>query len=176
MRFGLRGLVFVAIAALIAVAAVGGYVTLTPAPNWLPANLFPEATQVKVFGSEDDSFRVDGAGRVTMGVRGPDGGARKAPALGGESLTEAEVAALRAAVRYTKPPEEAEACCIPRHAFLFYGKDGRYLGYLEVCFECGCAEMEPFHLPDRRLNWIAWDHAVIARIIRAHHLQIKNYS
>jgi hypothetical protein len=92
------------------------------------------------------------------------------PVKDGGLLTPPEMTALRAAVHFTRPPDEMVACCEPRHAFLFYDKNGRYLGYLMVCFECGCARMEPFLPADEKHSWIDWDGKAIEAIVVAHQL------
>ncbi|HLI67978.1 MAG TPA: hypothetical protein VKU90_16555 [Caulobacteraceae bacterium] len=92
------------------------------------------------------------------------------PVKDGGLLTPREMAALRAAVQFTRPPDMMLACCEPRHAFLFYDKSGRYLGFLMVCFECGCAVMEPFHPADEEHSWIAWNPEAVKAIVVAHQL------
>ena len=159
----------------IAVAIVASVVLglFAGAASASPKMLFPSAATVRVYGASLTAFSVvvDHEGRVTAsGPSKDNSGAEEYPVKDGGLLSPAEVSKLRAAVRFTRPPDLIFRCCIPRHAFLFYDKSGRYLGYLKVCFECTCAEMEPFHPPSPTLNWISWNYESLKRIVIAHGL------
>lgn len=115
-----------------------------------PAPLFPEAVEVRVFGTTDLSHRF-----------AKDGGA----------LSAQEIALLRKSVYYAPPPPSIALCCIPRHAFRFYRAGHRFLGALEICFQCGCAHIYPSENHNRLLRWIGWDEKALGRIVEAHHLK-----
>lgn len=121
--------------------------------------LFPEATEVRLFVN-GASVDWDEQGVFREGTF-PDRGFL---------LTADEVRLLRDAVKETPPPPAEVACCIPRHAFVFLGRDGKRLGALTVCFECGCADIaEGERLQRHRaLQWLDWDEKVIGDIVRAH--------
>jgi len=136
-------------------------------------SLFPTATEVRVLGSPK-SFDVhtDKDGRVTASGTLPNGQATRDsfPVIDGGKLTAREIASLRSAIGFTHPPSSIVGCCLPRHAFLFYDSAGHFVGSLEVCFECGCAHMQPFRPagPDR--SWITWKEDVVKQIVVNHNL------
>jgi hypothetical protein len=132
--------------------------------------LFPDAVRVRTLGAPTaDTMSLDKSGRMTA-VQIVDKNAVEAPIVDGGWLSDSEIADLRKAVRITEPPINMAGCCFPRHAFLFYDRSGRYLGHLDVCFECGCARIEPDPPSSRKLNWISWDSRVLTRLVMAHHL------
>lgn len=137
-----------------------------------PESLFPSAAKVRVFaGPAAWAINIDRQGHATANGPSPDDDrAVTVPARDGGWLTPAEIVTLKASVRFTRPPDAMGACCIPRHAFLFYDNAGRYLGHLRVCFECGCAAMEPFRPPSKDRTWIDWNYEALKRIVVAHGL------
>ena len=142
------------------------------AANAAPKMLFPGAASVRVYGAPTAfNVVVDHEGRVTAtGPSKDNSGAEEYPVKDGGLLSPVEASKLKAAVRFTRPPDVIFRCCVPRHAFLFYDRSGRYLGYLKVCFECTCAEMEPFHPPNPARNWISWNYENVKQIVIAHGL------
>lgn len=137
------------------------------------ANLFASAARVRVYQGNSD-LKISGKGNVTTHQYTPNAhDYPEVPAKSGGFLSSAEIKTLRKSVFYTLPPPAIAACCIPRHAFLFYDKAGKYLGYLEVCYECGCAQISPEAARDPKLDWIDWDAVALRKIIEAHRLTIK---
>lgn len=137
------------------------------------ANLFPTATRVRVYQGDFGIQISDGGKASTQKYDSDADKMPDVPAKGGEYLTAAEIKVLRDSVFYTLSPPAIASCCIPRHGFLFYDKAGKYLGYLKVCYECGCAEISSHSPHDKALDWIEWDAAALRKIIEAHHLAIK---
>jgi len=137
------------------------------------ANLFPSATKVVAYGA-DQSLEVDPNGKVTFyKVETTDHTPTKISARGGEELSAKDIELLRRSVFYAPPPPAMAACCIPRHGFVFYDSSGKYLGYLKVCYQCGCAIIYPDAPPDPSLSWVVWDHGAIQKILEAHHLKVN---
>ncbi len=131
-----------------------------------PYRLFPVAVKVHVYGApSSDLMDVDKSGHVSA-----QGSAGNIPVTDGGWLTPSEIAELRDSIHFTRTPDSVAACCIPRHAFLFYDATGHYLGYLDVCFECGCADIFPQPPRNGQLNWIDWNRQVIGKIVEDHHL------
>jgi hypothetical protein len=63
----------------------------------------------------------------------------------GVVLTPEQANRLIAAVTGKRPePEWVAACFNPRHAFVFYDTDRKPIAWVELCFECGNAEAEPY--------------------------------
>jgi len=154
-----------------------GACTPTPPP---PFVLFPDAARVVSYASPTSmEIRVDKQGDVSPYAFNKDGQSVPAPIIDGGPLTPAEVQKLRAAISVSKTPASTAMCCSPRHTFLFYDKAGRYLGFLSVCFECGCVRLYPFN-PERRdfpfnltardPDQVNWDETAIKQIVEAHHL------
>lgn len=133
-------------------------------------SLFPNAAKVRVYGGPTSIDIAVRAGRVLEQNLSKNGRSRETPAIDGGWLTPDEVDQLRRAVSLETPGDTitVAACCFPRHAFLFYDAKGRYLGFLTVCFECGCAEIRPFKQDDS--HEIHWDRSAVAAIVLAHHL------
>ena len=138
-----------------------------------PQAIFPDAVAVRAYAA-GGPVHVGNDGTVTAFKPSPDGkSAVTVPPAGGDYLTAEEIASLRSAISFSKPPEMSTACCIPRHAFVFYDRDNRYLGYLLVCFQCGCAEMKPMPATDPDQSYINWDQARVHQILEAHRLPIR---
>lgn len=66
-------------------------------------------------------------------------------------LSPEEVALLTTYITGKREPKDGAACYIPHHGFVFYGKDSKILGHLEICFMCE----RYYSLPRRGLatNW-----------------------
>ncbi|MBP2159256.1 MULTISPECIES: hypothetical protein [Asticcacaulis] len=128
--------------------------TETPA---ISEAIFPQATEVRMYVNKI-SINVDDAGKLSEGSY---------PA-NGIALSPAEIDTLRKSVSFTAPPDLVAACCIPRHAFLFYDTSHKLLGSLTVCFECSCAGLNGGPQPPAGKDWIDWDYAAVAKIVQAH--------
>lgn len=136
------------------------------------AELFPAATQVRVYKGEFGLHAGKDGKVMTTQFKEPGGKMAEVPASGGEVLTDEEVRTLRSNVFYVPSPPAIAMCCSPRHGFFFFDKDNKILGSLLVCYECGCAEISPQTPPDASLDWIKWDAAALRKLIEAHHLHI----
>lgn len=134
--------------------------------------LFPQASRARVFGAPRSiGIEVDQTHRVLAEYIAPDGRTvTTSQVADGGWLTQAEFDQLRSVVTPAGAPQPTAACCSPRHAFLFYDASGRYLGYLTVCFECGCAHIRPVDASRDPPGDIHWDAKALARIVLAHHL------
>ena len=131
------------------------------------------ATRVRAYASPNaGSLTVDGDGHMAASGASADNSAVVAyPIKDGGWLSAVEVRDLKAGLSFGAPPAAFAACCAPRHAFLFYDDEGRYLGSLTVCFECGCTTMSPHYAPsDPKTPYLHWKTEVFSRIVLAHHL------
>ena len=120
----------------------------------VPAKLFPQAVEVRLFAHGLYASRPFEQELVPAGV----------------PLSQDEIAALRRAVVWVKPPDAIAGCCIPRHQFRFYDAQHHQLGQLEVCFECLCAHIVGEAPPRPDLDWVDWDVSSVDAIITAHNL------
>ena len=165
---------------LLAVMLVVWANACTPKPPPLFA-LFPDATQIHAYASPTSiEMHVDKQGGLRAGAVSQDGAKIiPAPIVDGGLLTPVETRQLRAAISLSKTPASTVACCSPRHAFLFYDRAGKYLGFVSICFECGCVEMWPYSPPRPNFPlslikhdpaYLNWDRSAIRRIVEAHHL------
>ena len=137
----------------------------------VPALVFPGATVVKAFGGKVP-LQIGTDGTATTSRVLPNGRTEETKADGGEALSPAEIKILRNSVFYAPPPPAIPACCLPRHGFVFFDAAGHYVGNLKVCFQCGCAVLDPAPPHDPSQNWLVWDKDAIRRILEAHHLPI----
>lgn len=60
-----------------------------------------------------------------------------------KSLSDTQIEDLERFVTNDERHEGAAGCYIPHHGFVFYGKDERILGYIEVCLMCGHGHIHP---------------------------------
>jgi hypothetical protein len=121
----------------------------------VPTRLFPEAVEVRAFAWD----YVAGGGEVQVV---PDG----------VVLAKEEVAIVRRAIYWQRPPEAEAACCIPRHAFKFYDAEHAEIGSVEVCYECRCARIAGEGPPDTVHTDAGWDGGALASVLRAHKLPV----
>jgi hypothetical protein len=143
------------------------------ATNAASAPLLPDAAYIRVVGAPNaERLFVDHNGHVRA-QRWTDAHERVGvPITDGGRLTANEAASLTTAVG-VEPPNPAggevivSACCDPRHAFLFYDSGDRFLGYLSVCFECGCTNLWPAAGADSEPSW---DEKAVGSIVLAHRL------
>jgi hypothetical protein len=134
-----------------------------------PLDLFPDATEVHVFGGVD--FTKWAAGGTVAGKRLENGVYRDdVPATDGGALSADEIALLRRSIRIDAEPHAMAMCCTPRHAFMFHDGRHRAIGYLDVCFECGCAHVYPPPGSLASFSLLNWDREALTRIVEAHHL------
>jgi hypothetical protein len=153
-------------AALLAIGILGLCLTGCTGRSHTGA-LFPDATLVRVYVVQDPMHVpfVDRHGHVAEDMPADkNADVTPQPGLGGE-------ARLRTAVHYGPEPEMEAACCIPRTAFTFFDAKGKFLGYLKLCFLCGCAIMSPDDAPDNKRTHLYWDRAIVRPIIENHHLK-----
>lgn len=140
-----------------------------PAPQSAPIALFPDATEVRVFGGVD-FIHQKGDGTI-VGYRFVGRAVDKdVPATDGGLLSRDEIALLRKSFDAQAAPPLLAMCCTPRHAFVFYDDRHRQIGYLEICFECGCADLSPRPARNPSLPYLNWDRKALTRIVDAHHL------
>jgi hypothetical protein len=136
-----------------------------------PPPLFPDAVEVRVtYGDGVLSIAHDGTIHASMPYVS---GRQDVPTTEGGALTRDEIALLRRSITYSATSQPVAMCCFPRHAFVFFGKDHRVLGQLQVCFQCGCARIFPAPAHDERLKYLVWDEKAFASIVRAHHLPLQ---
>ena len=130
----------------------------TPDTDRIQVHPFPEATEVRLYINQQ-SIDVSPQGEVSEGSY----------PRGGIPLTTSELHSIQDGLNYKKPPDAIAACCVPRHAFLFYDKAHKFLGSITVCFECGCATIDgQMPKPPANMEWLDWDETRFAHIIEAH--------
>ena len=146
-------------------------ITLAACMPAKPASPMATATRARIVGAPNaDLMSVEHDGRVHATSISKSGAEVPYPVTDGGWLTDKEFREVLSAVHFTKPPDAIAGCCFPRHAVLFYDAHGHYLGYLSICFECGCADMWPYNPPRKDESWIDWDGEVFERIVTAHKL------
>jgi hypothetical protein len=139
----------------------------------LRAPIFPKATHVEAYAAQ--GLAVTDDGRVLMGRIYPGIETRfLKPVLPQNSaaLTQAEIKDVQNSVYFTQLPEWASECvCEFNHAFTFFDSSGNYLGYVAMCFRCGCLQISPKLTDKTMLPAVSWDGKVLYGIFTAHHLK-----
>lgn len=73
--------------------------------------------------------------------------------VGGSKLTDSQIERLKGAIRSSKKRVPGAFCYLPHHGFVFYDKEGRAMGHIELCFQCGNVDSSPTGLPEREWDW-----------------------
>jgi len=140
-------------------------------PTSEPAALFPNAVEVRVTYGDGD-LSISQTGKI-FAAKTDKTGRHPVTTIEGGPLSAAEVNTLRRSVTFASAFPDRAVCCMPRHAFVFFGKNHTVLGQFDICFECGCAYIIPRETHDKRLPHLTWNRAALARIVRAHGLPLQ---
>ena len=111
--------------------------------NWLPREIHEVRAYVYDFTQEEKNLSLLKQGKLHKGIIN-DGGAK---------LSEEQVARLKEAIRSSKERIPGAFCYMPHHGFVFFDKDGKAMGHIELCFQCGNVASSPKGLPEREWNW-----------------------
>lgn len=115
------------------VFALVAFVAGQPAGAGAPkrAELFPNATAVKVYMYESGEAKLDARVMRDFKTLTPD-----AVPAAGFALSAAQVGQVKRAFTKATGDQAIGACFFPRHGFVFTDAAGKVVGTLDVCFEC----------------------------------------
>lgn len=111
--------------------------------NWLPREIHEVRAYVYDYTQEDENLSLLKNGKLHKGIIND----------GGSKLSEDQVARLKDAIRSSKERIPGAFCYMPHHGFVFFDKDGKAMGHIELCFQCGNVASSPKGLPEREWNW-----------------------
>ena len=72
----------------------------------------------------------------------------------GAKLNDEQVKRLIKAISTKQKEQGAMLCYMPHHGFVFYNKQGKAIGHIELCFQCGNVDSSPKKLKARPWNWV----------------------
>ena len=111
--------------------------------GWLPREIGEVRAFVYDYTQNKRSVSLLKGGKLHPGVIN-DGGAK---------LSEAQVERLKGAIRSSEERVPGAFCYLPHHGFVFYDKEGKPMGHIELCFQCGNVASSPKGLPERQWDW-----------------------
>lgn len=118
-------------------------ITLSAKAQWLPSEIHEVRAFVYDYTQEDGNDALLKAGKLHKGIIN-DGGAK---------LSQEQIERLKEALRSSKERVPGAFCYMPHHGFVFYDKEGKAMGHIELCFQCGNVASSPAGLPERQWNW-----------------------
>ena len=72
---------------------------------------------------------------------------------GGAKLSGVQIKRLIKALSTNKEDQFGALCYMPHHGFVFYNKQGKAIGHIELCFQCGNVDSSPKKLAAREWDW-----------------------
>ena len=111
--------------------------------NWLPREIQEVRAYVYDYTQEERNLSLLKNGKLHTGIIN-DGGAK---------LSDEQVERLKEALRSSEEREPGAFCYMPHHGFVFFDAEGKAMGHIELCFQCGNVASSPKGLPDNEWNW-----------------------
>jgi hypothetical protein len=71
----------------------------------------------------------------------------------GAKLNDEQVKRLLKALDSKAEEEVSADCYMPHHGFVFYDKEGKAIGHIELCFQCGNADSSHEELKEKPWDW-----------------------
>ena len=78
----------------------------------------------------------------------------------GIKLSIQQIKRLKTALRTSKKEGPMARCYMPHHGFIFYNTQGKAIGHIELCFQCGNKDSTP-----KSLSAHPWDWAELKKIL-----------
>jgi len=72
----------------------------------------------------------------------------------GAKLSNIQIKRLIKALSTDKEDQYGALCYMPHHGFVFYNKQGKAIGHIELCFQCGNVDSSPKKLAAREWDWV----------------------
>ena len=111
--------------------------------EWLPRKIHEVRAYVYDFTMEERNLSLLKNGKLHKGIIN-DGGAK---------LSDEQVERLQDALRSKQERIPGALCYLPHHGFVFFDADGKPMGHIELCFQCGNVDSSPKGPPDNEWNW-----------------------
>jgi hypothetical protein len=122
-----------------------GTLSIAAAGGWLPREIHEVRAYVYDYTREEGNRSLLKDGKIHRGVINS----------GGTKLSDPQIQRLQAALRSSKERKAGAFCYMPHHGFVFFDKNGKAMGHIELCFQCGNVDSSPEGLPMREWNWKA---------------------
>jgi len=117
--------------------------SLSAQAGWLPREIHEVRAYVYDYTQEEGNEALLKDGKIHAGVIN----------AGGAKLSAMQVERLKNALRSRQERVPGAFCYYPHHGFVFYDKDGKAMGHIELCFQCGNVASSPGGLPETEWNW-----------------------
>ncbi|MDF1738345.1 MAG: hypothetical protein P1U86_04230 [Verrucomicrobiales bacterium] len=111
--------------------------------GWLPREVHEVRAYVYDYAQEKGNKSLLRQGRLHQGVINQ----------GGAKLSDDQIERLKDALRSSQERKSGAFCYMPHHGFVFFDKDGKAMGHIELCFQCGNVASSPEGLPEREWDW-----------------------
>lgn len=111
--------------------------------SWLPREVAEVRGYVYDYTQDKKSMSLLKGGKLHKGVIN----------TGGTKLSKDQVLRLKKSLHSKKKREPGAFCYYPHHGFVFYDKEGKAMGHIELCFQCGNVASSPKGLPEVEWDW-----------------------
>lgn len=111
--------------------------------GWLPREIHEVRAYVYDYTQEKRNLSLLKQGKLHNGIIN-DGGAK---------LSDEQIERLKGALRSSEERKPGAFCYMPHHGFVFYDKESKPMGHIELCFQCGNVASSPKGLPKTEWDW-----------------------
>lgn len=118
---------------------------MTAGAGWLPGPIHEVRAYIYDCARDRTNLALLKDGKLHPGVINPPGA----------KLTDEQVERLKNALRSSKERIPGAFCYVPHHGFVFYDKDSKAMGHIELCFQCANVSSSPTGLPEKEWDWKA---------------------
>ena len=117
--------------------------TISAIAGWLPREVHEVHAYVYDYTQEKGNVSLLKQGRLHKGIIN----------AGGAKLSDEQIERLKEALKSSKKRKSGAFCYMPHHGFVFFDKEGRAMGHIELCFQCGNVANSPKGLPEQEWDW-----------------------
>ena len=118
--------------------------SMTLSADWLPREIHEVRAYIYDYTQDGEYISLLIAGRLHKGIINKDGA----------KLSEEQTQRLLKALETGKEPVAQAGCYMPHHGFVFFDKDGKAMGHIELCFHCGNSASSPKGIPNQYWDWV----------------------
>ncbi len=131
----------------------------TSCTGFSPKNIHEVRAYVYDYTQEQDNIMLLKDGKLHKGVINTKGA----------NLNEEQIKRLLNALDSKADKRISARCYMPHHGFVFYDKQDKAIGHIELCFQCGNADSSPRKLMKKR-----WDWGVLSKLLMELEVPIFN--